>query len=513
MACLAVKRQKVLIANRGEIAVRIAQTVRCLGMSPVAIYSAVDRDAAHVRACDEAYAIGPAEAARSYLNMDVIVDMAQRAGVDMVHPGYGFLSENPTFATRLRDAGLVFIGPPARAMQVMGNKTGARRAMQEAGVPIIPGSGAALATTPLGEAQAVQLASKMGYPVMLKAAAGGGGRGMRMVCEASELAKSLRAASSEAASAFGDGSIYMEKVVAQPRHVEIQVFCDAQGEAFFIGERECSLQRRHQKVIEEAPSVLVDAAMREQMGLVACRAAKAVDYRGAGTVEFLVDEQRNFYFLEMNTRLQVEHAVTEMCYGLDLVAAQIAVAQGEALGWRQEDLQPRGHAIEARLYAEDASQGFMPSPGTVEHVRWPTGCGLRIDAGVHAGCEVSRHYDPLMAKIIAWAPTRCLAIARLSLGLQLMEVHGITHNQTFLQAALQHPSFVSGSYTTQSIASMLQDASFLHPAATQTQLDLLVAAASIARWQQDRNDASARPVVAASTAWRTAPWRPQAGAT
>ena len=292
----AMKRQKVLIANRGEIAVRIAQTVRTLGMSPVAVYSAVDRDAAHVRACDEAYAIGPAEAAQSYLNMNVIIDVARRAKVAMVHPGYGFLSENPTFATRLREAGLIFIGPPAPAMQVMGNKTGARRAMQKAGVPIVPGSDAALDTTPAGEAHAAQLAAHMGFPVMLKAAAGGGGRGMRVVGEASSLARHARAASSEAASAFGDGSIYMEKVVSEPRHVEIQIFCDAQGNAFFVGERECSMQRRHQKVIEEAPSVLVDAAMRQQMGQVACQAAKAVAYRGAGTVEFFGGWAPQFLF-------------------------------------------------------------------------------------------------------------------------------------------------------------------------------------------------------------------------
>ena len=390
--------KRVLIANRGEIALRIARTLLELDIVPVAVYSDVDRLAPHVRACPLGYPLGPGPAQGSYLDPAALLRAAAATQADAIHPGYGFLSENADFAEAVGAAGLCFIGPPPAAMRVMGDKTRARAAMRAAGVPVVPGSAGRIDDA----AAAAAAAQAMGYPIMLKAAAGGGGKGMRMVAAEAELAPALRAAASEARNAFGDDTIYMEKAILAPRHIEIQVFSDADGHTVALGERECSLQRRHQKVIEESPSAVVEPELRARMQAVACRAAEAVDYRGAGTVEFLLDGSQNFYFLEMNTRLQVEHPVTELCFGVDLVAAQVRVAAGLAAPWDPAALVSRGHAMEARLYAEDPSRDFLPSPGRIDALALPQGPGIRVDSGVDAGNEVSRYYDPMMAKICAW---------------------------------------------------------------------------------------------------------------
>ncbi len=436
--------RKVLVANRGEIAVRVMRTCREMGIATVAIYSDADRGAVHVRYADEAVHVGPAPARDSYLNVERVIEAARLTAADAVHPGYGFLSENPRFALAVEQAGLTFIGPPAASMEAMGVKTTARRNMQAAGVPVVPGSDAPIPDE--GEAQAA--AEAMGYPVMIKAAAGGGGKGMKR-CDGPDQFRSLwQSARREAASAFGDDRLYLEKFLEKPRHVEIQVFADAHGACIHLGERECSVQRRQQKIIEESPSCVLDDALRAAMGEVAVRAARAVGYRGAGTVEFLVDATRNFYFLEMNTRLQVEHAVTELVTGLDLVRMQIQVAQGERLPLRQEQVARRGHAIEARIYAEDPSKGFLPSPGRITYLRVPDGPGVRDDSGVYAGWTVSPYYDPMISKLIAWAPTRPQAIERLQRALSEYALHGITVNRGFLKAVLAHPAFRSGDYDT-----------------------------------------------------------------
>ncbi len=434
---------KVLVANRGEIAVRVMRTCREMGIATVAVYSDADRGALHVRKADEAVHIGPSPSRESYLAIQKIVDAAKRTGADAVHPGYGFLSENAEFARALQAAGITFIGPLPESMDAMGVKTTARRNMKAAGVPTVPGSEGPIAD----EEDAEAFADAVGYPVMIKAAAGGGGKGMKK-CERSEDFLALwRSAKRESASAFGDDRLYIEKFLERPRHVEIQVFADAQGHAIWIGERECSVQRRQQKVVEETPSCVLDEGLRQAMGQVAVRAAKAVDYRGAGTVEFLVDAHRNFYFLEMNTRLQVEHPVTEMTTGLDLVRMQIEVARGEPI-IAQDQVVRRGHAIEARIYAEDPARGFMPSPGKITYLRVPGGPGIRDDSGVYGGWVVPQFYDPLISKLVAWAPTRAQAIERLLRALAEYTVHGITTNVAYLSAVVAHPAFRSGDYDT-----------------------------------------------------------------
>lgn len=496
--------KRVLIANRGEIAVRIARTLREMGITPVAVYSDVDRTAPHVRACDMAYHVGPAPARDSYLRSEVILDVAKRAGVDAIHPGYGFLSENADFSEKVSAAGLAFIGPPPHAMRVMGSKTGAREAMMKAGVPTVPGSPALT-----DETQARQLADKMGYPVMLKASAGGGGKGMRIVHKAEDLASSFRAAASEAKNAFGDDTVYMEKAILTPRHIEIQVFSGPDGKTYFIGERECSMQRRHQKIIEETPSAILDATMRQKMGEVACRAAEAVGYRGAGTVEFLVDADKNFYFLEMNTRLQVEHPVTELCYGLDLVAAQVRVAEGRVLPWRQEDFFPKGHAIEARLYAEDPNRNFMPCPGDIVELTLPHGPGVRVDCGVAAGFQVPRYYDPLIAKIAVWAEDRERARQRLHRALGETAVKGIVTNTTFLRRLLESDGFKSGNYHTGTVMDVLA----IPPTPPSSDvLDIAMAATVISTFRRDTRAArGVAPESGRASGWRSGPWRARSG--
>jgi len=433
------KFKKILIANRGEIAVRIIRACRELGIATVAVYSDVDRNALHVRKADEAYAIGPAAARESYLNIEKILAVAKKAKVDAIHPGYGFLSENAEFADACAKAGVKFIGPTAAAMNIMGSKTSARRAMEAAGVPFVPGSSRGLT---LDEASAV--AEKVGYPVMLKAAAGGGGKGMRLVPSAKELRSAYEGASSEAARAFNNGEVYIEKYIQQPRHIEVQVFGDEHGNVVYLGERECSVQRRHQKVIEEAPSPVVDNEMRRRMGETAVRVAKAAGYTNAGTVEFLVDAEKNFYFLEMNTRLQVEHPVTELVTGLDLVHLQIHVAEGKKLPFTQDDVMLRGHAIECRVYAEDPDNSFFPSPGKISRLITPSGPGIREDSGVYEGWNVPLDYDPMLSKLIAYAPTREMAIARMLRALDEYFVGGIKTNLPLFRRILRDKDFAAG---------------------------------------------------------------------
>jgi acetyl-CoA carboxylase, biotin carboxylase subunit len=438
------KITKVLVANRSEIAVRVMRTCREMQIPTVAVYSDPDRTSLHVRYATEAYHIGPAAPRESYLNIEKLLDVAKRSGADAVHPGYGFLSENPEFVHACEAAGLTFIGPPASSMEAMASKTMARRLMAKAGVPIVPGLEEGIDD----EEQALAYAKEIGFPVMLKAASGGGGKGMRKVDRAEDFDSAWRSARSEARNSFGDDEVYIEKFLEKPRHIEIQIFSDTHGNVHHLFERECSVQRRHQKLIEEAPSPFVTPEMREEMGHVACRAARAVDYVGAGTVEFLVDAHRNFYFMEMNTRLQVEHPVTEMITGFDLVAAQIKVACGEPLPWKN---QPRGHrgcAVEARVCAEDANNNFVPTPGVVRHIRTPGGPYVRTDTGIYRGFEVTADYDPMIGKVIAWGPDRKTAIERLDRALAEFTIKGTTTNNMFLRQILRTEEFASGNYDT-----------------------------------------------------------------
>ena len=433
--------KKILIANRGEIAVRVARACREMGISPVAVYSEADAAALHVRLADEAYLLGPAPSAESYLRVDRVVEAARKSGAEAIHPGYGFLAENASFARAVNDAGLVFIGPSPEAMEMMGSKTSARRAAQAAGAPVVPGTTSALESFD----EARETAARVGYPVMLKAAAGGGGKGMRLVPAEDELASAFETARSEAASAFGDSSVYIEKAVERPRHVEIQVFADAHGNCVHLGERECSIQRRHQKVIEECPSPINDPGLREAMGAAAVGVARAARYVGAGTVEFLVsDVTRDFYFLEMNTRLQVEHPVTELVTGLDLVREQIRVAAGLPLSFTQEEVRLTGHAVECRVYAEDPEQNFMPSPGRITRLRVPSGPGVRDDGGVYEGAEVSIYYDPMISKLAVWGRTRREAIERMRRALDEYAVGGIKTTLAFFREVMRDEEFVAG---------------------------------------------------------------------
>jgi len=436
--------KKILVANRGEIAVRVIRACRELGIPSVAVFSDVDRAALHVLMADEAFPIGAAAAAESYLNIAKILEVAKRCGADAIHPGYGFLSENAKFAQASAGAGIKFIGPSAASMEMMGSKTRARQEMEKAGVPFVPGTSRALESVQ----QAKQVAAKIGYPVMLKAAAGGGGKGMRLVPTVQELQSALEAAQSEAQRAFGDREVYLEKAILNPRHIEMQVLADELGNTVYLGERECSIQRRHQKVLEEAPSPLVDTEMRRRMGEVAVRVARAVNYWNAGTVEFLVDAEKNFYFLEMNTRLQVEHPVTELVTGLDLVHLQIRIAAGENLPFRQEDIVIRGHAIECRVYAEDADNNYFPSPGKIETLLTPAGPEIRLDSGVYAGWTVPIDYDPLLAKLIGYGEDRQQSMARLARALLEYFVAGIKTNLGLFRRILADQDFQSGKIDT-----------------------------------------------------------------
>ena len=429
--------KKVLIANRGEIAVRVHRALRELGITSVAVYSDVDRGSLHVRKADEAYPIGPAPASESYLNIDKILDVAKKSGAEAIHPGYGFLSESAVFARACRDAGLKFIGPPPEAMEMMGTKTAARQAMEKVGVPMVPGTTHGLAS--LEEAE--HTAEAMGYPVLLKAAAGGGGKGMRIVASPKELRSAFDATKSEALRAFGDDEVYLEKLIENPRHIEVQVLADEHGNCVSLGERECSVQRRHQKVMEEAPSPLVDSVMRRRMSEIAIRVTQAAGYTNAGTIEFLCDQKKNFYFLEMNARLQVEHPVTELVTGLDLVHLQLRIAAGERLPFQQEDIQVRGHAIECRVYAEDPDNNFFPSPGRINVLIIPSGPGVRRDSGVYEGWTVPIDYDPLLAKLIIYGSDREQCIARLLRALSEYFVGGIKTNLSLFRRIVENPEF------------------------------------------------------------------------
>jgi acetyl-CoA carboxylase biotin carboxylase subunit len=436
--------KKILIANRGEIAVRVIRACRELGITSVAIYSDVDRASLHVRKADEAYHIGAPAAAESYLNIAKILDVAKRSGADAIHPGYGFLSETAKFAQACGDAGVKFIGPSPASMEMMGSKTRARQEMEKAGIPFVPGTSRGLGSPE----QAEQVAAKIGYPVMLKAAAGGGGKGMRLVHTPKELKSALQAAQSEAERAFGDREVYLEKAIVNPRHIEIQVLADEHGNTVYLGERECSIQRRHQKVLEEAPSPIVDADMRRRMGEVAVRVARAAGYTNAGTVEFLVDEEKNFYFLEMNTRLQVEHPVTELITGLDLVHLQIRIAAGEKLPFGQEDIRICGSAIECRIYAEDPDNNYFPSPGRITLLLSPSGPGIRRDSGMYEGWTVPVDYDPLLAKLIGYGTDRKQAISRLTRALHEYFVGGIKTNISLFRRILTDADFQAGKVDT-----------------------------------------------------------------
>jgi acetyl/propionyl-CoA carboxylase alpha subunit len=435
--------RKILVANRGEIALRILRTLQEMGIAGVTVASEADRSAPHFLAAAEGYVLGPAPAASSYLRIDRLLEVARTSGCDALHPGYGFLSENPALAEACEEAGVAFIGPSPAAMRVMGSKTASRAAMEKAGVPVVPGfqgkDGEAITDEALTAA-----AERLGWPLLVKAAAGGGGKGMRVVADARELRGALAVARSEAEAAFGDPTIYLEKYLVRPRHIEIQVFGDASGGIHVLGERECSLQRRHQKILEESPSPGVDADLRRRMSLAAVAAARAVGYRNAGTVEFLLDAEGDFHFLEMNTRLQVEHAVTEMLYGIDLVAAQILTAAGEPLPFDPRFLCRNGHAIEARVYAEDPAQGFLPQAGRILALEHPVRPGVRIDSALALGTDVTVHYDPLLAKVIAWGADRDAATARLRAALADFTLLGVTTNLDFLSDVLELPAWREG---------------------------------------------------------------------
>src|SRR5271157_4979436 len=445
--------KKILIANRGEIAVRVIRACHEMGIAAVAVYSDVDRAALHVRKADEAYPIGAPAASESYLNIAKILDAASRSGVEAIHPGYGFLSENAKFAKACAAAGVKFIGPTAEAMNAMGSKTQARQAMERAGVPIVPGTSRGLESFE----QAEQVAARIGYPVMLKAAAGGGGKGMRLVQAPQDLKLALEGARSEAERSFGDGEVYIEKAIVNPRHIEMQVLADEHGNTVYLGERECSLQRRHQKVVEEAPSPVVDPDMRRRMGEVAVRVAKAASYTNAGTVEFLVDQDKNFYFLEMNTRLQVEHPVTELITGLDLVHLQIRIAAGERLPFTQNDVAIRGHAIECRIYAEDPDNNYFPSPGRITLLLAPSGPGIRRDSGMYEGWTVPMEYDPLLEKLIGYGTDRAQAVSRLVRAMNEYFVGGIKTNISLFRRILRDPEFEAGKIDTGFLDRMLKE--------------------------------------------------------
>ncbi len=436
--------RKILIANRGEIALRILRACRELGIGVVAVYSDADRAALHVLHADEAYRLGPAPSAESYLRGDRILEIAQQSGADAIHPGYGFLSENADFAQACQEAGVTFIGPPASAMRTLGSKTRARQAADRAGMPRTPGSTEGLRSLE----EALAIAEGIGYPVMLKAAAGGGGKGMRAIATPEEMPSAFEGARDEAARAFGSSEVYLEKLIQRPRHIEIQVMADQHGNAIYLGERECSVQRRHQKVIEEAPSAVVDPDLRERMGEAACRLALSAGYTNAGTVEFLLDTDENFYFLEMNTRLQVEHPVTELVTGLDLVHLQIAVAEGQPLPLQQQDVHLRGHAIECRIYAEDPDNNFFPSPGEITRLLRPGGPGIREDIGIYEGWVVPMEYDPMLSKLIAYAPTRAAAIERMLRALDEYVIGGIRTNLGLFRRILTDPAFRSADIDT-----------------------------------------------------------------
>lgn len=436
--------KKILVANRGEIAVRVMRSCREMGIETVAVYSDADRTSMHVRYADEAYNIGPAPSRESYLNIENIIAAAKTAGADAIHPGYGFLSENAAFSLRCKDEGIKFIGPDAYAITTMGDKITARQTMIRSGVPVVPGTTEKLTD----EAKAIEVVQEIGFPIMIKASAGGGGKGMRLVRGMADLLPMLRMARSEAMNAFGDDAVYIEKYIESPHHIEFQILADQHGNVVHLFERECSIQRRHQKVIEETPSPLMTPELRKEMGEKAVAAAKAVNYEGAGTIEFIVSDNLDYYFLEMNTRLQVEHPVTERVVGVDLVKEQINIANGQPLSFRQEDLRQHGHAIQCRIYAEDPDNNFMPNPGVIKHITEPLGLGVRYDGYVYEGYEIPMYYDPMICKLITWGKSRTEAIARMRRALYEYKITGVTTSIKFLERIMDVPAFIEGKYNT-----------------------------------------------------------------
>lgn len=469
-----VKFNKVLVANRGEIAVRIMQGLEEMGIGSVAVYSDVDRTALHVLTADEAVPIGPAPASESYLDAPKIIAAALEAGAEAIHPGYGFLSESGAFSRAVTEAGLVFIGPTAEMMEIMGDKLASRRKMRASGVPVVPGTDRAVSDPAI----AIEIADEVGYPVLLKASAGGGGKGMRIVREAGEMANALRETMGEAGSAFGNDAVFVEKYIENPKHIEVQILGDGAGNVIHLLERECSVQRRHQKVVEECPSPSLNETLRREICAAAVQTAAAINYRGAGTVEFILAPDGQFYFLEMNTRLQVEHPTTEMVTGTDIVRAMIEIAQGNGLCYRQEEITPRGWALEFRLYAEDPSHNFAPSIGQIVAMTPPTGPGIRLDTGVYEGYDVPIHYDPMLAKLIVWGEDRAQAIARSRRALKSFTLHGPVHNLAFHLWVLDQPSFVDGSYTTAFVPDHFDPDNWLPPLANDT-TEVLIAATAL----------------------------------
>lgn len=443
--------KKILIANRGEIAVRIIRTCREMGIKTIAVYSEADRHALHVRLADEAVCIGAPQPARSYLNIPNIISAAEVKGAEAIHPGYGFLAENPYFAEICEKHGIAFIGPPASAIEQMGAKARARELMIKAGVPVVPGSPGLLNK----DKEVVEIAESIGYPVIIKASAGGGGRGMRIAWNRQELERAVRTARAEAEAAFGDGGIYLEKYITEPRHVEIQILADKYGNTVYLGERDCSIQRRHQKLIEETPCPVVTPGLREEMGAAAVRAAKAVNYVGAGTVEFLLDKEGNYYFIEMNTRIQVEHPVTEMVTGIDLIAEMIRVAAGEPLSFKQEDIRTYGAALECRINAEDPKHNFRPCPGIIKGYLPPGGFGVRVDSGVYPGYSIPPYYDSLIAKLITWGRNRGEAIERMKRALREFQIEGVETTIPFLLQIMENREFAEGAVDTHFVQRML----------------------------------------------------------
>ncbi len=488
---------KVLIANRGEIAVRVIRACRELGYPTVAVYSEPDRSALHVLFADQAMPIGPAPSSESYLRIDRILDAAKKCGAEAIHPGYGFLAENAKFARACRDAGILFIGPSPESIDAMGSKTESRRRMLAAGVPVVPGLTEAVKSFD----EILDFARTSGFPIMIKASAGGGGKGMRMIEREEDLRGAFERVTSEAQSLFGDASVYAEKFVANPRHIEVQILGDQHGNLIHFGERECTLQRRHQKVVEECPSPVVDEELRARLGAMAVKAAAAVNYYSAGTIECLMGPDREFYFLEMNTRLQVEHPVTEMVWGVDLVKEQLRIAQGGKLTMRQEELRPKGHAIECRIYAEDPSKRFAPSPGLIRYMNLPQGPGVRNENGVYSGYTVPVYYDPMLSKLVAHAETREAAIARMKRALAEYRVEGIQTTIPFFSFLMDHDDFRAARFDTGFIDRLLPELDLEHRKDGESQMDAAIAAAAIFAFEETQ---SVRLPEERDSAWKRA---------
>ncbi len=485
--------QKILVANRGEIALRIMRTIRAMGIQSVAVFSEADRKSPHVLYADEAVCLGPAPSAQSYLNGEKIIALAKSLQVDGIHPGYGFLSENATFAQAVKEAGIVFIGPDAAAMRIMGSKLAAKECVKKYNIPMVPGIDEAIEDVVLAK----KIAAQVGYPILIKASAGGGGKGMRIVEKEADLEEQMQRAVSEAKSSFGDGSVFIEKYVSSPRHVEIQVLADQYGNVVHLFERECSIQRRHQKVVEESPSSILTPALRKKMGEAAVMVAKSCNYTSTGTVEFLMDAELNFYFLEMNTRLQVEHPVTEMITGIDLVAEQIKIARGEKLSFSQDDLQINGHALELRVYAEDPLNNFLPSIGTLTKYEKPIGEGIRVDDGYEEGMAIPIYYDPMIAKLATHGKDRNEAIQKMKEAIRLYRIEGVATTLTFGTFVFEHDAFVSGKFDTHFVKNYYTPEALVEKQRAHAAIASLVA---LKYWKEQL--AIARPVEHKTTSWK-----------